>query len=125
MQPYFFPYLGYFQLINLVDKWIVFDETQFISKGWVNRNRILHPNEDKEWQYFTLPLRKKKREAMISEVEINMDLNWQAQLLGKLTAYKRKAPYYQQVIDFLLDAVDFADSNLSRFTIHTLKKKNL
>ena len=42
MQPYFFPYMGYFQLMSCVDKWVVFDQIQFINKGWVNRNRILH-----------------------------------------------------------------------------------
>ena len=42
MQPYFFPYLGYFDLINQVDTWIVFDIVQFIRHGWINRNRILH-----------------------------------------------------------------------------------
>ena len=44
MQPYFFPYIGYFQLMKHVDQWVVFDDIQFIDKGWINRNRILHPD---------------------------------------------------------------------------------
>ena len=40
MQPYFFPYIGYFQLMNTVDLWVAFDDTQFIDKGWVNRNSV-------------------------------------------------------------------------------------
>jgi len=49
MQPYFFPYLGHFSLISSVDKWIVFDVTQYTPKTWMNRNRILHPKTG--WQY--------------------------------------------------------------------------
>lgn len=51
MQPYFFPYLGYFQLMASVDTWVFFDDIQFVNKGWVNRNRILHPDPAKGWQY--------------------------------------------------------------------------
>ena len=71
MQPYVFPYIGYFQLINYVDKWVVFDNTQYISKGWVNRNRILHPEVKKEWQYFTVPVKKHTRESRIKDIEVN------------------------------------------------------
>ena len=58
MQPYFFPYIGYFQLINAVDEWVIFDNIQYIRHGWINRNRILSPNLEKEWQYISLPLDK-------------------------------------------------------------------
>lgn len=43
MQPYFFPYAGYFSLIDYSDKFVFFDTSQYIKKGWVNRNRILNP----------------------------------------------------------------------------------
>ena len=55
MQPYFFPYIGYFQLINSVDKFIVYDNIQFTKKGWINRNRILQNGKD---EYITIPLKK-------------------------------------------------------------------
>ena len=60
MQPYFFPYLGYFQLINAADKFILIDVVQYIRQGWMNRNRILSPNLKKEWQYFLVPIKKFK-----------------------------------------------------------------
>jgi len=41
MQPYFLPYIGYFQLINLCDKFVIYDDIQFTKRGWINRNRIL------------------------------------------------------------------------------------
>ena len=68
MQPYFFPYLGYFDLIHSVDKWVVFDTPQYIRHGWVNRNRILHPESD--WQYIIVPLKKHPRNTPIKEIEI-------------------------------------------------------
>ena len=55
MQPYFFPYIGYFQLINSVDKFIVYDNIQFTKKGWINRNRILLNGND---LLFSIPLKK-------------------------------------------------------------------
>ena len=55
MQPYFFPYIGYFQLMNSVDKFIIYDNIEFVKKGWINRNRILMNGKD---IYITLPLKK-------------------------------------------------------------------
>ena len=54
MQPYFLPYIGYFQLIKSVDKFVVYDNIQYIKNGWINRNRLLQNSKD---QYFTLPIK--------------------------------------------------------------------
>lgn len=54
MQPYIFPYIGYFQLIRAVDKFVFFDDVSYIKKGWVNRNQILVNNKR---QLFTVPLK--------------------------------------------------------------------
>ncbi|MBK7111860.1 MAG: WbqC family protein [Flavobacteriales bacterium] len=59
MQPYFFPYLGYFGLIANTDRWIVFDPVQYIRKGWVNRNRVLKPGGG--WKYVSIPVAKHSR----------------------------------------------------------------
>ena len=55
MQPYFLPYIGYFQLMNVVDKFVVYDNVQYTKKGWINRNRYLANGKD---NYFTIPLKK-------------------------------------------------------------------
>ena len=55
MQPYFFPYIGYFQLINSVDEFIIYDNIQYTKKGWINRNRILVNEKD---QLITLSIKK-------------------------------------------------------------------
>jgi len=121
MQPYAFPYIGYFQLINYVDKWVVFDDTQYISKGWINRNRILHPDIKKEWQYFTVPVKKHSRECRINHVEINDDIEWRNEFIGKLTSYKKKAPFYAETVEFIDECISFKCSALSKWVTHTLK----
>ncbi len=122
MQPYIFPYIGYFQLINHVDKWVIFDDIQYISKGWINRNRILHPDLKKEWQYFTVPVRKHSLESRIKDMEINDDIRWRDELLGKLTSYKKKAPFYAETREFVSDCIRFKCLNLSEWVEYTLKK---
>jgi hypothetical protein len=120
MQPYFFPYIGYFQLIEYVDKWIVFDDVQYIRKGWVNRNRVLHPDIQKGWQYLTVPVRKHKKGTFISSIRINNDLRWKEELLGKLSHYKRSAPYYSQVEEMILECFSFESGALSQWLVNCL-----
>ena len=121
MQPYFFPYMGYFQLMNCVDKWVVFDQIQFINKGWVNRNRILHPDKDKVWQYFTLPLSGKKQKDYISDISICPNVKrWKETITGKLSFYKRHAPFYNQTMDLVIDCLSYHELNLSKFLTNSL-----
>lgn len=93
MQPYLFPYIGYFSLMARCDRWITFDQAQFIKGGWIQRNRILHPSEG--WQWFGVPLAKHSSSATIAEVEVAPD-GWQDKLLRRLDVYRR-APYHDTV----------------------------
>lgn len=122
MQPYFFPYLGYFQLMQKSDTWIVFDNVQFIDKGWINRNRILHPNIGKEWQYITLPLDNRKQFSKISSLRIKDSEEWEKNIFGKLSFYKKKAPYYKETIDFLSYCFTHKQESLSGFLTSCLVK---
>jgi hypothetical protein len=70
MQPYFFPYLSYFSLIKQCDRWISLDCVQYIERGWVNRNRILHPNRA-ESTYINVPLKKHHQKTSIKEILID------------------------------------------------------
>ena len=95
MQPYFFPYLGHFALIANVDAWIVFDITQYTPKTWINRNRVLHPSSGASW--VSVPLRNSSISIKIREARV-LDLAAAAKsTLGKLSHYRRKAPYTRQV----------------------------
>jgi hypothetical protein len=68
MQPYFLPYFGYFQLINAVDVFVIYDDVQYIKQGWVNRNRAVIGNTS---QYFTVPLQKASSNQLIKETRVN------------------------------------------------------
>lgn len=122
MQPYIFPYIGYFQLIKYVDKWVVFDDTQYIAKGWVNRNRILHPDYEKDWQYISIPVKKHTHKIRIKDVEINDNIDWRAMLKGKLSAYRKRAPYYKETLDFIDDCLSYHTPLLSEWAVTTLRK---
>ncbi|ATC64743.1 hypothetical protein CMV30_12655 [Nibricoccus aquaticus] len=99
MQPYFAPYLGYFDLIRQCDEWIVFDTAQYIRHGWVNRNRILHPTTS--WQYVIVPLQKHARETAIKDVFAASGNDWCERIIGQLQHYRKKAPYFQSITEFL------------------------
>ena len=89
MQPYFIPYIGYYQLINYVDKWVVFDIVQYIRHGWINRNRILKPGEG--WQYIVVPLQNHRRETLIKDVFISEKTDWKDRIFRQMEHYKKKS----------------------------------
>ena len=111
MQPYFFPYLGYFDLLNITDEWIVFDTPQYMKYGWVNRNRILRPGSG--WQYILAPLKKHHYTMPLNQVEI-MDSDWSGLILRQLEHYKKDAPYYDGVIPFLERCFSDLSNNLAQ-----------
>lgn len=120
MQPYFFPYLGYFDLINRTDRWIVFDTPQYMREGWVNRNRILHSREG--WQYIIVPLRKHARETPINQVEAVEFPDWRRKIINQFTHYRGRAPFYREIIALLEDCFAPREKNLSRINVHCLGK---
>ncbi|MEG0069031.1 WbqC family protein [Cetobacterium sp.] len=119
MQPYFFPYIGYFSLIKHTDLWVVVDNVQFISKGWINRNRILK-NKTGESNYIIVPLKKFPHQTPIKNVLIDNEKNWKDKILRQLIIYS-KAPYYKEVITLLNEIFDFETSSISEFNIHSIK----
>jgi hypothetical protein len=120
MQPYFFPYLGHFSLIAAVDEWIVFDITQYTPKTWMNRNRILHPKTG--WQYITVPLSNSSISIKIHEAKVLNLSEAKANILGKLSHYKKKAPYFQAVNALVNDTFDSAtDDSLVNLNVLGLK----
>lgn len=119
MQPYFFPYLGYFTLINYVDKFILFDTPQYIDRGWINRNRIL--NHKGEVRYITVPVQKSSRDAKIKDIKIDHTKKWKESILGSITAYKRKAPYYTLILDLLTGVFDAAGEDIAGLDYLALK----
>jgi len=120
MQPYFFPYLGYFDLINRSDRWIVFDTPQYMREGWVNRNRILHSREG--WQYIIVPLKKHSRETPINQVEAVECPDWRRKIVNQFTHYRGRAPFYRDTIALLEDCLAGDEQLLSRINVKCLGK---
>ena len=119
MQPYFFPYIGYYSLIANTDMFIYFDTPQYIRKGWINRNRII--NDKGEVNYITVPVKKCDQKTCIKDVQINYGTKWEEKLLGQLTAYKKRAPYYKDVIDMVKELFSKKYETISELSINSIK----
>lgn len=124
MQPYFFPYLGYFDLINRSDAWIVFDTGQYMRHGWVNRNRILHfrLSPTTSWQFIIVPLKKHRCVTPINQIETKPYDQWRARILGQLQHYKNIAPGYVLASGLVEDCLSCGETNLSRLNVIALRK---
>jgi len=112
MQPYIFPYIGYFQLIHAVDKFILYDDVNFINKGWINRNNILVSGQP---HLFTIPLKDASQNKLINEVELLGSDPWQKKLLKTIRQSYQKAPYFEKIFVLIEEIV-----NLKVQTIHEL-----
>lgn len=120
MQPYFFPYIGYFQLIANADLFILLDDVQFIRHGWIERNRILKPNN--EPLYIKLSILKKSSKSLIKEVEINNELDWRNKIFAQLEPYKKVSKNYEEIVLFLKEAFKIETQSLVALNAHLLKK---
>ncbi|MEN9958389.1 MAG: hypothetical protein RLZZ474_633 [Bacteroidota bacterium] len=100
MQPYFFPYLGYFQLVQAVDDFVFYDDVMFIKKGWINRNRILM--QGKEF-LFTIPLEKQSQNKTIRESNVAWGPEFPGKFLVQLEAAYKKAPQFNQIMPLIQD----------------------
>jgi hypothetical protein len=110
MQPYFFPYIGYWQLIANCDEWVYFDEAQFNKRSWMTRNRTLHQDPEKEFQFINLAHKKVPLGTQIKVVELSQDEQWKMKVLSQLEVYKRlKAPFYESTRS-LVSRVLFSNS---------------
>lgn len=118
MQPYFFPYIGYFSLMDYADEFILFDTAQYDRKGWMNRNRVLKPKEG--WQYIRAGVVKPSFRATIKEVEVSAESEWKHTLLRQLEHYKSAAPYFEETVAFIEKGLAGPASTLTELNKHTL-----
>jgi len=102
MQPYFFPYIGYFQLINAVDKYVIYDDVNYIKNGWINRNNILLNNQK---HLITLPLDAASPFKLINEIDIIQNDKVKEKLLKTIQQAYRKAPYYEEVFPIIKNCI--------------------
>lgn len=118
MQPYFLPYIGYFQLIAAVDLFIVYDNIKYTKKGWINRNRML---QNREAVMFSLPLKGDSDYLDVCQRELSAELN-REKLLNKFKNAYRRAPYFENTLPLIEEVVFYENSNLFRFLHHSILK---
>ena len=118
MQPYFFPYIGYFQLINSVEEFIIYDKVNFIKKGWVSRNNIII---NKKPYLINVPLLKKSSYKKISDIQIQEDTAWRKKLLQDIYVNYKKAKSFKEVYQILEKIINSPTSKLSEFNYLSIK----
>jgi len=116
MQPYLFPYIGYWQLLYYVDTYVVYDDVNFIKGGWINRNYILSNGNR---QLLTLNLKQASPNKLINEIEIG---NNQKKILKTIFQSYSKAPYFDSVFPLIEDIFSTDEQNLSLFLLNSIQK---
>ena len=114
MQPYFLPYIGYFQLINAVDKYVIYDDVNYIKGGWINRNKLLLNGKD---FMFNLILCGASPNKLINEITINEN---QTNFLRTIQSAYGKALYFNNVFALMERIFEFEDKNLGKFIGNSL-----
>jgi hypothetical protein len=118
MQPYFFPYLGYFQLMAAVDVFVVHDDAQFIKGGWVNRNRILGADGPR---WIVLPLEADNHTLGINRRRVVPGRTAFSKIVRQVEAAYRRAPYFDAVFPIVQAILSFDEHNLAAFNLNLLR----
>lgn len=119
MQPYFLPYIGYFQLLNTVDKFVLYDDVNFITRGYINRNNLLVGGKP---SLFTIPLKDASQNKLIREVQLADDNAWRKKLLKTVEQSYRKAPYFGQVYPLFEDMLCAESSHIGEFCHYAISR---
>ena len=116
MQPYLFPYIGYWQLINAVDVFVIFDDVSYIKKGYINRNSILLNGQG---QRITLELIGASQNKLINEIEIRGNSK---KILRTIELSYSKAPYFKEIFPIIEEILNQEEKNLAKFIGYSLEK---
>jgi hypothetical protein len=115
MQPYLFPYIGYYQLLNCVETYIVYDDVNYIKSGWINRNYMLANGQK---ALFTLSLKKASPNKLINEIEIG---NNHKKLLKTIAQTYSKSPFYSDIFPLIEKLFTSNEKKLSFFLLKSLE----
>lgn len=119
MQPYFFPYIGYFQLISEADSFVLFDDVNFIKRGWINRNRILVNSQE---SFLTISCKSASQNKRINEIEHSLTPALIDKLLKKITFSYSKAPFFEPVFQIVQSVLQTEGNMLLDVCINSLKE---
>lgn len=118
MQPYLFPYIGYFQLLHACDCFVSLNDANFIKRGWINRNRILLDGRD---HLFTVPLRNVSQYVTIRDTCIADDDGWKRKLIQQLQHAYRKAPRAGEVLPVVTGLIAGAEGSIAALAEEALR----
>lgn len=118
MQPYFMPYIGYFQLLNAVDKYVIYDNAKYTKKGWINRNRILQNNKD---TLISISVEKDSDYLDIKDRSVADSFD-KKKLTNQIRESYRKAPYFEQVMPIVEDIINYEEKNLFLYIYNSIKE---
>ncbi len=118
MQPYFFPYLGYWQLINIVDKYVVYDDVAYIKSGWINRNNLLINGQA---HLVTLPLKDASSFKNINEIEI--DESRKDKVLKTIQMAYSKSTHYEEIMP-IIESLFLNNSNIAVLNYNSIIEIN-
>jgi hypothetical protein len=116
MQPYFFPYIGYFQLIAAADKFVVYDDVNYINRGWINRNNFLVNGVTTLIQ---IPLSGASQNKLINEVEILNEAKWKVKILRTIEQSYKKAPFFLAVYDLIESQINKGHTHIARLNVES------
>ena len=115
MQPYFFPYIGYWQLMNVVDQYVVYDDVNYKKGSWVNRNRILTLKKLEGWSYINLNLDHASAYKKFNEISVLRDRKYKDNFFGIIKDSYKKAPFFLDVFPLLEKIMMQDETNLANF----------
>lgn len=118
MQPYFFPYIGYWQLIVAVDVFVIYDNIQYTKKGWFNRNRFLQNGKD---AMFSIPLKKDSDYLNVDERFISPEFD-KRKLIAQFRNAYAKAPYLKEAMPLIEKIINFDEENLFKYIYNSVTK---
>jgi hypothetical protein len=118
MQPYFFPYLGYFQLIAAVDKFVIYDDVNYINKGWINRNNILINGKS---SLINVPLSGASQNKRIKDIAPSTEQKWRNSLLKTIEHNYKRAPHFDEVYKMLQGVINSDIGTISEFNYLGIK----
>jgi len=116
MQPYFFPYIGYWQLISAVDTFVIYDDVNYIKQGWINRNNIIGSNFN---QLISLQVIGASSFKLINEIEVG---NNSQKILKTIEQSYSKAPYFKEIFPIIEEILNQEEKNLAKFIGYSLEK---
>ena len=119
MQPYFFPYIGYWQLINAVDKFVIYDDVNYIKRGWINRNNILVNGHSK---LINVRMSKVSQNKLINEIEVTHDLSYNEDLLQTINRSYSKAPFFENVFPLVERVINQHEKKLAKYLEFSIRE---